>query len=72
MPDIETVVERLRETRKYLEGKEWSDEMASPHITNIIYAIELLKEQQETIELQGSLLTLAHVAMNQKRKKDKD
>lgn len=35
-------------------------------------ALELLKEQQETIELQGSLLTLAHAAMNQKRKKDKD
>lgn len=35
-------------------------------------ALALLKEQQETIELQGSLLTLAHAAMNQKRKKDKD
>ena len=34
--------------------------------------LKLLKEQQETIELQGSLLTLAHAAMNQKRKKDKD
>ena len=31
-------------------------------------ALELLKEQQETIELQGSLLTLAHAAMSHGKK----
>lgn len=47
MPDRETIIKRLRETRKYLEDKEWSDRMASPHIDNINDAIELLKEQSE-------------------------
>lgn len=31
-------------------------------------ALKLLKEQQETIELQGSLLTLAHAAMSHGKK----
>ena len=31
-------------------------------------AIALIKEQQETIELQGSLLTLAHAAMSHGKK----
>lgn len=51
MNDRETIITRLHETRKYLEDKEWSDRMASPHIDNINDAIELLKEQSEADEV---------------------
>lgn len=50
MPDANKVIKGLRDARRYLEDKEWSDRGASPHIDAINDALELLKEQQEQID----------------------
>ena len=44
MADLEKVIKGLRDAKRYLEDKEWSDSNATPHIDAIIDALELLKE----------------------------
>ena len=50
--DREKVIKELRDARRYLEDKEWSDRCASPHIDAINDALELLKEQESLLGIQ--------------------
>ena len=44
--DKEKLIKELRDVRRYLEDKEWSDRGASPHIDAINDALDLLKKQE--------------------------
>ena len=46
MTEREKVIKELRDARRYLEEKEWSDRCASPHIDAINEALILLKGQK--------------------------
>lgn len=45
MTELETVLKNLHDLRKYLEDKEWSDELVAPYINTVMKAEELLKKQ---------------------------
>ena len=50
--DRENVIKELHDARRYLEGKEWSDRGASPHIDAINDALALLKEDFHNCKLE--------------------
>ena len=50
MNELDDIIKKLRETRRYLEDKEWRDKEASVHVDTIIETISILKEQESLSE----------------------
>lgn len=46
MPDREKLITGLRDLRRYLEDKEWSDKRAGAYFETVTEAISVLKEQE--------------------------
>lgn len=46
MTELEKILKNLHDLRKYLEDKEWSDELDAPYINTVMKAEELLKKQE--------------------------
>lgn len=47
MQDREIVIKGLKDLRRYLEDKEWSDKKAGAYFETITDAIDLLKKQEQ-------------------------